>query len=162
MPRTNCGASVGTPNESMVRHWHISEAFPGRIPESDPYVSDCVDIALDVFAHMLADYAEALGEKGRGEGDAIYAQTMSEICCSCTPCDKRSAIYGDLLARAGQDGVTKIIAERCFEITPCDEADCLKYCPTPGCGTVTVVTDVDTRCWACGARYVDADHRPAS
>ena len=85
---------------------------------------------------------------------------MSEICCTCAPHDGQSDMYGDLLVHAERDGIAQIIASRVFEITPCDEADCLKYCPASGCGTVTAITDVDTRCWTCGAEYVDAEHRP--
>lgn len=171
MPTANPNSPASTRDTSTVRHWHISESFPGCIPEAEPRISDSVDVAIDEFAHMIASYAEVLDGQDDGHGggrngdssessDAAYAQAMSETCCTCAPRDGRSDMYGDLLARTERGGLTEIIANRCFEITPCDETDCLKYCPAPSCGTVTAITDVDTRCWACGARYVDAEHRP--
>ena len=58
-----------------VRHWHISESLPGCVPESEPRISDSVDLAMDEFAHMVASYTELLdgqndGQDGKRNGDA--------------------------------------------------------------------------------------------
>ena len=139
---------------ATVRHWHITESFPGCLPESDPYTTDSADLAIDEFGHALKEYANTLDGE---EGD--YAAAVGEICCTCRS-DGRSPEHWQAVESGERAGLTEIIAGRCFELTPCGEADCLKYCPAPGCGTVESVTDPDDRCWCCGARYVDAEHRP--
>lgn len=137
-----------------VRHWHVTESSPGRYPDPVPYTTDCADMALDTFAHVLMDYSDTLD----GE-DGAYAAAVGEIYCTCRS-DGRSADHWDSVNAAERIGLSEIIAGRCFELTPCQEADCLKYCPDPDCGTVASVTDPDDQCWCCGSRYVDADYRP--
>lgn len=137
-----------------VRHWHVTESPPGCHPESVPYTGDCADLALDTLAHELIDYADTL----EGE-DGVYAAAVGEIYCTCRS-DSRSAEHWDSVYAAERAGLSEIIAGRYFELIPCEETDCLKYCPDPDCGTVTPVTDSDDRCWCCGSRYIDADHRP--
>lgn len=54
-------------------------------------------------------------------------------------------------------GITEQFDHRLFELTPCTDHDCLKFCPDAECGTFTPVTEPDQRCWCCGTRYVDAE-----
>lgn len=143
-----------TTSSRTVRHWHVTESSPGCLPESVPYTSDCADLALDTLAHVLMDYADTLD----GE-DGSYAAAVGEIYCTCRS-DGRSAERWESVDIAERAGLSEIIAGRCFELTPCAEAGCLKYCPNAECGTVAPITEEDDRCWCCGSRYVDAEHRP--
>ena len=138
-----------------VRHWHVSESFPGCLPEADPDTCLTGEDALDTLAHLLKDWANAADDLE--DSDAAVADGISEQYCTCTNRNsgERSAEHRDALAALKDGrGICDHVGNRVFEATPCQERDCLKYCPNAECGTVTPVTDTDPRCWCCGAAYV--------
>lgn len=138
----------------VVAHWHVTESDVGCLPEAEPYTSDSGELALDVLAHLLDDWSNSYDDPE--DADSVRAAGLAESFCTCRDRDReRSDTHLDALAAVADGrGICEYIGLRVFELKPCSEKDCLKYCPDAECGTVTPVTEVDTRCWCCGATYV--------
>jgi hypothetical protein len=140
-----------------LRHYHVSEADAGCLPDAEPYVTDDAPLALDALAHLMSDWAH---EADPDEPDSAGVAAIAEIYCLCPGRDK-SAEHRDALALlAAGHGITETAGQRVFEIAPCTERDCLKYCPQAGCRTVTCANGTDNRCWSCGDAYVTWDVCP--
>ncbi|TDD29622.1 hypothetical protein E1287_30545 [Actinomadura sp. KC06] len=132
----------------------MSDAYAGCLPETEPIVTDDPVLAMDALAHLLSDWAEATEPD---DSDATGAAAVAEIYCSC-PGHGHSAEHSDVLARLerGAD-LSETAGLRVFEIAVCVQLDCLKYCPVSDCRTVASITEVDARCWCCGADFVPWD-----
>lgn len=140
---------------AVARHWHISESGAGYLPESEPYTTNDSESALDFLAHELDEWANS--HDNPEHPHALYAAGVAEIYCTCRD-GARSAEHHDAVTAVEDDeGICEQIGRRVFELAPCADKDCLKYCPDADCGTVSPITDSDTRCWACGATYVPWD-----
>jgi hypothetical protein len=142
-----------TPTVAPARpHYHVSESTPGCLPETDPVFATDPEAALSAAAEALADWAEAHDEETGTDEEATGALAVAEIYRG------SSAEHGDLLARLDRDGgLAEYVGDRVVETVACTHPDCAKYCPDPGCGTVTALGDSDPRCWCCGAPYVAWD-----
>jgi hypothetical protein len=150
-------ATAVTDPVTAVRHFHVCESQAGCLPETEPYVTDDAPLALDALAHLLTDWAET---REPDDSDATHTEAVAEIYCVC-PQRGHSAEHHDALARLEQgQNICETTGLRVFEIAVCTERDCLKYCPADDCRTVTDVTEIDTRCWCCGAHYVPWDACP--
>jgi len=140
-------------------HFHITESFPGYLPESDPRLATDPDSALEVVAELLAEWAEAhdgIGDDpdGVGEEEVTGAWGTAELYRA----GGSSAEHADLLARLDRHGaVAEYVGNRVIEARACSDRGCLKYCPDGDCRTVAEITDADQWCWCCGARYVPAE-----
>jgi hypothetical protein len=135
-----------------VRHWHVTESDAGCLPEAEPYTSDDGALALDALAHVLADWAQTCPDPD--DPEACYAEGIAEQYCTCRQGERSAEHHDAMTAVTDGRGMCEQIGHRVFELTPCTEKDCLKYCPDAECGTVTPITDTDTRCWCCGASYI--------
>lgn len=160
MIKTSSTARALAPGRAVpvVRHWHITASAAGCLPEVEPVTIDDGELALDALAHLLADWAQTCDDRDdcAEDGDAVYAEGRAEQLCTCRT-GPRSAEHHDALGWVEDGrGVCEQIGDRVFELMPCQDTGCLKYCPDADCGTVTPIGDVDTCCWCCGARYVDA------
>ncbi|MGP4029710.1 hypothetical protein [Actinomadura sp. 3N407] len=138
-----------------VRHWHITESDAGYLPEAEPVTVDDGEMALDVLAHLLADWAQSFDDAEHP--DAVYAEGLAEQLCTCKK-GERSAEHRDAQIKVADGrGMCEHIGDRVFDLTPCQDQGCLKYCPDADCGTVTPIGDTDPSCWCCGTRYVDGE-----
>jgi hypothetical protein len=138
-----------------VRHWHVIESDAGHLPETEPDTCDDGMLALDALAHQIKDWAQA--QPDPEDLAATAAEGVAEIYCTCRA-EGRSAEHRDAVSRVESGrGVSEQFDQRVFELTPCTEYDCLKFCPDAECGTFTPITDLDDRCWCCGATWVDRE-----
>jgi hypothetical protein len=152
-PTTPASSAEQGATVAAVRHWHVTESNAGYLPEAEPTTTVDAESALDALAHLLKDWAAAVADPD--DPDAVYAEALSERYCTCRQ-GERSAEHHDATTAVEEGkGICEQINSRVFELVPCQEKDCLKYCPDAECGTVTPVTDSESHCWCCGARYVD-------
>jgi hypothetical protein len=137
-----------------VQHYHVYDSALGCLPESDPYVTDDPADAVETLAGLLADWSES--------DDTADGAHAAEVAASYRTPDQEASGKGDVALNRLEHGheVCEIIGPRAFEITVCDERDCLRYCPDDRCRTVTTVTDPDPWCWCCGTPYVHWDACP--
>ncbi len=139
---------------TAVTHFHMCESDTGCLPETDPHITSDAELALDALAHLMAEWSSSHDDPGAGQEDTAYAAGAAETYCGCPP-HGTSAEHADALARLSQGrNVCETAGQREFEIQVCRQRDCLKYCPSGHCRTVTAVTDQDAWCWCCGAAYV--------
>ena len=135
------------PNPKYVRHWHVYSSFPGCLPDGDQYTTDDAAHALDHFAHLINDWADAQPDEN------VQVLGIVERCCSCQP--SQHAEYDVMLAHVMNGrALCEYLGGLFYELVPCNDAACLKYCPDPECGTVMPINECDHRCWCCGAVYV--------
>ena len=122
---------AGAPGTAgSVRHWHVTESGAGYLPEAEPCTSDDSAVALDVLAHLLADWSETCDDPTDPDPDpdpdpdAAYAAAIAEHYCTCRP-GERSAEHHDALAAVDDGrGICEQIGHRVFELTPCTGTDC--------------------------------------
>ncbi len=160
-PRPTTPVSTApVPVAAPTLHYHITESFPGYLPESDPRLATDPEDALDAVADLLTEWADANDDPhdddpdGVGDEEVTAALGTAELYRA----GGSSAEHGDLLARlARHGGVAEYVGNRVIEARTCTDRDCLKYCPQAECRTVAEITDPDHRCWCCGTRYVSAE-----
>lgn len=140
-----------------IAHWHVTKSLPGYLPESDPITCTDAEGALDALAHELDDYADSFDDQATVDDDVTLASALKEIYCTCRQGERSAEHHDALIAINDGRGICNYVGTLVFELSPCSEHDCLKYCPDAECRNVAGIEDQDHACWVCGAEYVAHD-----